>query len=292
MNQAAELDLATGAFGNIGQAIAELLIARGRRVRTLTTQTPPDGSVVDAVPFEFEHPERLAAAFDGVHTFYNSYWMRTGDASGYANAVARSSALFHAAAEAGVQRIVHISVLHADRGSRYPYFRAKAHVEELLRRTGVPHAVIRPALVFGGRSALLDQLARVLRRSPLFPIAGDGRYRVRPVHIGDVARLCVETTPTHDGDPIDAVGPERPTFGDLVGDVKAAVGSRSRLVRAPSRLVVLGAEAFGAVTRQQLLTRDELLSTMDGLADSIGPPTGRELLSEWILRHGHELGRS
>lgn len=282
--------LVTGAFGNTGKAIADLLLAAGVRVRTLTTRPQPAGSVVEAWPLDFEQPDALAAAFDGVDEFYNTYWMRTGDESGYERVVARSLALLNAAAAGGVQRISHLSVLRADEGHRYPYFRAKAQVESILRGTGIPHVVIRPALVFGGQSALLDQLARVLRRSPVFPLAGGGRYRVRPVHVDDVARLCVDSTPGLGNEPIDAVGPERPTFAELVRSVTTAIGSRTLLVGAPGRLVTIGAGLVGRVTGQQLLTGEELFSTMDGLADTDGPATGSVRLSEWLTEHGSELG--
>lgn len=223
--------LVTGAFGNVGAAIAERLAARGTPVRTLTTKRPPPGSPIEAWPLDFDDPDRLAVAFEGVDEFYNTYWMRTGDDSGYERAVQRNRMLLDAAVAAGVKRIVHVSVLRADDGDRYPYFRGKAQVEAMLRATRVPHVVIRPAVVFGGESALLNQLARVLRKSPVVPLAGDGNYRVRPVHIDDVARLCVESQAGVDADPIDAVGPERPSYQELVRAVRDAVGSRARLVR-------------------------------------------------------------
>ena len=288
----AGVSLVTGAFGNTGRAIADLLLSRGRRVRTLTTRPSPAGSTIEARPLEFGDPARLAAAFDGVDEFYNTYWMRTGDRSGYERAVAHCIELFEAAVAAGVPQIVHISVLRADEGDRYPYFRAKSRVEAVLRDTGIPHAVIRPAVVFGGESALLDQLARVLRHTPVFPLPGGGAYRVRPVHVDDVARLCVDARVALDGHPVDAVGSERPSFAELVGSVKEAVGSRARLVRAPARAVLLGGAVVGRITGQQLLTAEELYSTMDGLADSDGPATGSRRLSEWLAQSGSRLGRS
>lgn len=291
MNETVTTALVTGAFGNIGAAIAERLVSRGIHVRTLTTRTAPADSAIDARPLDFGDRTQLAAAFDGVDEFYNTYWMRTGDESGYLRAVEHSTMLLDAAAAGGVGRIAHLSVLHADDGGRYPYFRAKARVEEVLRSTRVPHVVVRPAVVFGGESALLDQLARVLRRSPVMPLPDGGSYRVRPVHVDDVARLCVESEAEVDATPIDAVGPERPTYTELVRSVRDAVGSHARLVRVPARVVALGAGLLGRLTRQPLLTGEELYSTIDGLADSDGPATGPTRLSAWLAAQGHLLGR-
>jgi NADH dehydrogenase len=289
-----DVDLVTGAFGNTGRAITELLEARGRRVRTLTNHPRHDAhrSRVQVLPYSFGDPDRLARALDGVDTFYNTYWMRTGDASGYEVAVARARALIRAAAHAGVRRIVQLSVAHPSLESPYPYFRGKARVEAALADSGVPGAVVRPALIFGGDAVLLNNLAWILRRSPVFGIAGDGNYRVRPVHVRDVAQLCVDVALRDDAVTVDAVGPERPSYRELVTWVRDAVGARSRFVSLPPRLVLAASKGMGALLRDELLTRDELLSTIDGLADTDGPATGSVSLRGWIDAHAAELGRT
>jgi NADH dehydrogenase len=297
----AERDLVTGAFGNVGRAIADRLQERGRQVRTLTSHPPADPGPIDVREYAFDDPDRLAAAFDGVGTFYNTYWMRLGDDSGYANAVRHCDALITAAERAGVERIVHLSVIKPSVDSPYAYFRGKAQVEERLRRSERPVAVIRPALIFGGDSVLLTNLAWLLRRMPVFALPGDGEYRVRPVHVDDVARLCLEHGEHGERGErvggagsmaiVDAVGPERPTFAELVTTVRDAVGGIARIVKLPPGLVLPAARTLGAVLRDDLLNRDELLSTMDGLADSDAPTTGRVAVSRWIREHGATLGR-
>lgn len=284
------IDVVTGAFGNTGAAIARLLADEGRPVRTITDHPPAGG----AGPIEVFGYDRLAEAFDGVGTFYNTFWMRTGDPGShgrsYARALERSTALIDAARAAGVRRIVHLSVAKADHpvAMKYPYFEAKARVEALVKATGVPHTIVRPSLMFGGGAGMLDQLATVLRRLPVMGVAGDGSYRVRPVHVDDVARLCVSGA---DGT-IDAVGPDRPTFDELVRAVAAAVGRRARLVHLPTRLVIVSGRALGWVLRDELLTADELRSTMEGVADTDGPATGQVSVLAWLAEHGPQLGRS
>jgi NADH dehydrogenase len=286
------LDLVTGAFGNTGSVIAGLLHRQGRRVRTLTNSpaAPDAGTEIEVRPYAFDDPDALRSAFDGVTTFYNTYWIRTGVDGRYEIPVANSTALLEAAAAAGVQRIVQLSVIKPSAESPYPYFRAKAQVEAAARATRVPLAVVRPALLFGPDAPLIDNLAWLLRRVPVFAVAGDGQYRVRPVHVDDLAALCVELGATRDDVTVDAVGPERPTFDELVAWVRGAVGSRARVIHLPASIVAASSRLLGAVLRDDVATRDELVSTMEGIADSDAPATGSILLSEWIRQHGDSLG--
>jgi uncharacterized protein YbjT (DUF2867 family) len=280
----------TGAFGNVGGAIARRLLDEGHRVRTLTNRPADPSLPVEVAPLALDDPGALGRAFAGATAFYNTFWMRTGSGGGrsYDLAVARSRRLLDAAATAGVDRIAHVSVVKPSVDSPYPYFRAKAEVEAHLAGLAVPVAVVRPALIFGGEAAMLHDLARVLRRSPVFGLPGGGRFHVRPVHVDDVARLCLEAEP---GRVLDAVGPERPTFRELVTGVRTAVGARCLLLPMPTGLVLAAARLIGRLTGEELLTADELRSTVDGLADADGPATGERRLSTWLAEHGEDLGR-
>ena len=279
----------TGAFGNAGAAIARALAAEGRPVRTISDHAPADPGAIEVFGYD-----RLAEAFEGAGTFYNTFWMRTGDPGShgrsYAQALERSNALIDAAAAAGVHRIVHLSVAKADHpvAMKYPYFEAKARVEAAVKATGIAHTIVRPSLMFGGGPGMVDQLAQVLRRLPVMGVAGNGQYRVRPVHVDDVARLCLSGA---DGT-VDAVGPDRPTFDELVRAVAAAVGRKARIVHLPTPIVVASGRALGRILRDELLTRSELVSTMEGVADTDGPATGEVSLLAWLATHGDTLGRS
>lgn len=285
------LDLVTGAFGNTGSAIARLLLDGGRRVRTLTDHPDPTNTSIETHPHAFGEPDRLDTPFEGVATFYNTFWARTGGTDGFDALVERSRSLFDAAQRAGVQRIVHVSVANPSIDSSYAYFRAKAQVEAALHACGVPAAVVRPALIFGGSTVLLNNLAWVLRRAPVFGVAGGGGFRVRPVHTDDVARICVELAGHRETVTVDAVGPERPTFRELIVQVRDAVGARCWLVPLPARLVLAASKPLGWVLRDDLLTSDELLSTVDGLADTDGEPTGTIALSDWLREQAPTLGK-
>jgi NADH dehydrogenase len=287
------LDVVTGAFSYSGQAIAGHLRQAGRRVRTLTghPERGRDQSDIEVRPLDFDDPSGLASSLAGAATLYNTYWVRFAHARiDHALAVENSRTLFHAARRAGVRKIVHISILHPSAISPYPYFQGKALVERALAETGLPYAVLRPSVLFDERGLLLNNIAWLLRRLPIFGVGGNGNYRVRPIHVDDLASLALEATSWPDDRIVDAVGPERPTFVELVKQIRAAVGSRARIVRVPAPMLLGMSKALGVALRDVLLTTDEYRSMAEGLADSDAPATGTVGVSAWVAEHCDTLG--
>jgi uncharacterized protein YbjT (DUF2867 family) len=289
-----DFDVVTGAFSYSGAAIARELQASGRRVRTLTGHPAraPAGTAVEARPLDFTDPSGMRESLRGAGTLYNTYWVRFAHGQvSHEVAVANSRALFLAAAEAGVRRIVHVSITHPSADSPYPYFRGKAAVEQALADLGVSHAVLRPSILFGGSGVLINNIAWLLRRMPVFAVGGTGAYRIRPIHVDDLARLAVRAGSGAGTEVIDAVGPDRPTFLGLVTRIRDAVGSHSGVIRVPGSVIPPAARLLGLALRDTLLTAEEYRAMADGLADTDGPATGETSLTEWIIEHKDTLGR-
>jgi NADH dehydrogenase len=289
------VDVVTGAFSYSGSAIARELGKTGVRVRTLTghPERAGGGSDIEVHPLDFDDQPALVESMRGARTLYNTYWVRF--ARGRVDhevAVANSRTLFHCARRAGIQRIVHVSITNPALTSPYPYFRGKAQVERALFESGVPHTVLRPAILFGDRGVLINNIAWLLRQLPVFAVGGLGHYRIRGIHVGDLAQLCRDAGDRSvDCEVIDAVGPERPTFRELVEQVKAAVGSRSVIVPVPGRLLPPISAVLGMALHDTLLTREEYQAMADGLADTTGPATGHTPFSSWLQDNADTLGR-
>jgi uncharacterized protein YbjT (DUF2867 family) len=297
-----QTDVVTGAFGYSGAAIARELAAAGRQVRTLTghPDRAPAGTGIDVRPLDFGDPGGLARDLTGAHTLYCTYWVRFPhrDAT-RESSVTNSGILFDAAARAGVQRIVYVSILHADPASPYPYFSGKGEVERHLAASGVPYAIARPAILFGESadrgaeaSILLNNIAWLLRHLPAFAIGGGGGYHIRPIHVDDLARLCVDLAARPGNVTVDAVGPESVSFKEMVMAIRAATGSRCVVMPAPGWLIPPASAALGALLRDVLLTAEEYQAMAAGLADSSAAATGQLSLTDWIAAHGGELGRT
>ena len=287
------VDVVTGAFSYSGRVIAAHLLASGRQVRTLTghPERAAGESRIEVWPLDFDDPAGLATALAGATTLFNTYWVRFAHGRvDHALATDNSRTLFEAARRAGIGKIVHVSILNPSLGSPYAYFRGKAQVEQALAESGVRHAVLRPSVLFDERGVLLSNIAWLLRRFPVFGVGGDGRYRVRPTHVDDLASLALEAASWREDRIVDAVGPERPTFLELVQQIRAAVGSRARIVRVPGTVLLGASRILGAVLRDVLLTPDEYRSMAEGLADSDAPATGTVRVSHWVVEHADQLG--
>lgn len=297
MTDAGDLDLVTGAFSYTGSHIATDLLESGRSVRTLTFHPDRDHVLrehVDAHPYRFDDPVALTRSLQGVETLYNTFWVRFDhEQTTFANAIESSRMLFCAAHNAGVRRIVHVSVTNPSLESPLPYFRGKALVEYALAQAGVSYAIVRPTWIYGGqRDVLANNIAWILRRMPAFAIPGSGNYLVAPVHVEDVARICVECAQHETDTVLDAAGPETMPFAELIALVRAAVGARAPVLHAPPALMAVAARALGALVGDVVLTPDEIKGLMAGLLVSHDAALGRISFRDWLAENRESVGRA
>jgi uncharacterized protein YbjT (DUF2867 family) len=289
----AELDGVTGAFSYTGRHIAEALLARGRRVRTLTRRSDPSHPLADRVevaPLAFD--DSLSESLSGIDTLYNTYWVRfERRETTFDRAVSNSAALLDAARRAGVRRIVHVSVANPAVDSPFPYFRGKARVEEALRASGMSHAIVRPTLVFGPDDILVNNIAWGLRHVPIFLVAGNHRSLVQPVSVRDTAALCVDAGASDDNVVLDAAGPDSWAYEDFVRLIARTIGARAWIRRSSLRAALGAARVAGLLLRDVVVTRDELEALNAGLLVSHEPPLGSDRFEVWLTENADGLGR-
>jgi uncharacterized protein YbjT (DUF2867 family) len=289
------IHVVTGGFGYSGKYIVRGLLARGREVATLTNSPNRPSEFADKIrvsPLAFSDPSALAASLEGTQVLYNTYWVRF-DHRDFTHAIAvkNSLALFAAAKQAGVQRIVHVSITHPSLDSKLPYFSGKARLEEALLATGIPHSILRPAVLFGGEDILINNIAWSLRRLPVFGIFGDGKYGIRPIHVEDLAELAIAEGEAEGNRTLDAVGPESFTFRELVSTLGQIIGKPRPLVSVPASVGTLAGRMIGWLKHDIFLTKEEVTGLMTGLLESPGPATGKIKLTDWAKQNAETLGR-
>ena len=288
------MDVVTGALGYTGKYINRRRLAQGGRVRTLTghlDRPNPFGDRVNVAPLSFDNPAALVESLRGAATLYNTYWVRfSHGAVTFERAVENTRTLFRAAKQAGVRRVVHVSIANPSEDSLLPYYRGKALLERDLIESGLSYAMLRPTVIFGDEDILINNIAWLLRRFPVFGVPGAGDYTIQPIFVEDMADLAVSLGARRDDVIVDAVGPEVYTFDTLVRLIARAVGSRARIVHVPPGLGLFLAQVIGRLLGDVTLTRQELDGLMASLLVSSGPPTGRTLLSEWLAQHAETVG--
>jgi NADH dehydrogenase len=291
----APIHAVTGAFGYSGKYIAQRLLASGHRVITLTNstrRTNPFGGEIKAFPFDFGSPARLIQHLEGVEVLYNTYWVRFNHRRfRHSNAVRNSLTLFEAAAQAGVRRVVHVSITNPSLDSPLEYFRGKAALEAALRASGLSYAILRPTVLFGKEDILINNIAWALRRFPVFGVFGDGQYRLQPIYVDDLAQLAVEWGERAEDAVIDAVGPETFMFRRLVETIGRVIGVERRIVGIPPRIGAVLGTAMGLVLRDVLITADEIAGLMAEMLYVESPPRGTTKLTDWAYEHADSLGR-
>ena len=293
----------TGAWGFSGRHVAERLLTKSWTLRSISSRSPspeddPHDGLVRRIGYTHDI-DRLAADLSGCRVLVSNFWSRhdrppighRGPWLSHLQAVEQSAVLIEAAVRAGVERLVWTSITNPGRDTDLSYFAGKAVVEQLVRRSGLRFAILRPACFFGRGGILIDNVAWAARRLPFVPIPDGPPYRIRPIHVEDYADLVAEAAASSDDYTIDAVGPDRPEFGELIHEVADATGGRAKALRLPMKACRLSYAAAGRILGETVLSNDELTGLSRNRLDSKAEPTGSTSLLAWVRTTRRELGR-
>ncbi len=248
----------TGAYGFSGKYMARRLLDQRHEVITLTNspnRSNPFGETIKAFLYSFSDPKALENSLRGVG------------------------------------RIVHISITNPDRKSGLPYFSGKAEMEDDIQKTGMSYAILRPAVLFGNEDILINNIAWALRRLPVFGLYGDGRYRLQPIYVDDLAAAAVARIAGATNETINAIGPETFYYRDMVNMIAREIGSRALIVPMPAMLAYQSVRALGWMVGDVINTHDEVRGLMQERLYVDSPPLGTTKLSDWVHASRRDLGR-
>jgi len=176
--------LVTGASGAIGRQVVAQLVQRGASVRALVRDPAkadfPAG--VEVVRGDLLDPDSLRGAFAGVSAFF------------LLNAVAadeftQALIALNVAREAGVERVVYLSVIHSDRFVDVPHFAGKFGVERMIEQSGFSATILRPAYFMSNELTVKDAILGY-GVYPM-PIGAKGLAMIDPRDIGEIAAIAL-----------------------------------------------------------------------------------------------------
>jgi nucleoside-diphosphate-sugar epimerase len=272
--------LITGATGTIGARLAKRLVDRGFAVRALILPGDPlaqrlDGLSCERIEGDITRAATLVAALAGVHTVYHlAAIILSEDAAVLERVnVSGTSAMIDGAAVAGVRHFIHVSSASVGYSETTPYSRSKQACEARVRRSAVPHTIVRPTLVYdrgGGEEWMRywNQLKR-WRRFPFVPIVGDGAARKSPVHVDDLIEglVALAGNEAAHGKTYDLGGGEVLSMRELTELMLRFDGVDPTIVPIPVPVCRLVAKIMGRVMAEPPIT----LSAIAGVIQDAAP---------------------
>ena len=233
-------------------------------------------------------PDDLDEALEGVKVVIHlvGIIVATRDQSFERAHVVGTKTVLEAITRAGVRRYVHMSALGVEAGRGLSeYYRTKWAAEQVVRASDVDATVFRPSVIFGPGDDFVNQLARVIRLSPVVPLPGGGTTRFQPVWVGDVAECFLQaarmgSTPR----PVyDVVGPEIVSLREIVIQLANAMDRRRKTMAVPIGPLRVGAAIAERILPRAPLTRDQLaMLARDNTAD---PESVARLLQDFEIEH-------
>ncbi len=228
--------LLTGATGLLGEALLDLMLARGYEVRCLVRRDSPnlsrlDGRNVEVFRGDADHEDALLAALQGTEVVVHVAGIQ------YAPQV------ISAARRAGVGRLLVVGSTSVH--SAYEFRSGmRKEMEALVRGSGLDWIIVRPSMIYGSeRDKNMHKLLRFLDRSPVFPMFGSGENLWQPVYYEDLAQGTLAALEGAAGESYDLPGAEPLSYAEVIETAARALGRRTRILRMPLEPVRLGLRA-------------------------------------------------
>ena len=268
----------TGGTGFVGRAIVRELRAGGHRVRAIVRDPPRARWLADELgaelfPGNLLDAASLAGALAGANAVIHLVGIiveRGANTFDRAHTVATGNVVA-AMKRAGLRRYLHMSALGTRADARSRYHQTKWAAEEQVRQSGLAWTIFRPSMIYGRQDQAINVLARVVRRLPVVPVLGDGRAKIQPVDVEQVAR-CFAAALRHDGTigrTYDLCGPVPFTWNELNDKLLAFYGLQKPKLHLPLALARPLAAVFERLLPHPPFTRDQLLMTQE---DNVGDP--------------------
>jgi uncharacterized protein YbjT (DUF2867 family) len=227
-----------GGTGFVGRRVARHLSDLTATVRVASRHPArAEGGDVEQIVAD-AHDERsveaAVAGADGVVNAISLYAEHKGDTF-HAVHVEAAARIAMIAQRAGVKRLVHLSGIGADAASASPYIRSRGEGEAAVQAAFPGAVVIRPAVMFAPDDAFLTTILGLLRTLPAYPLFGDGRTRLQPVYVDDVAAAIAQALrqPQRPSPIYELAGPRVYSYEELLRTIARAAGLRPVLVRIP-----------------------------------------------------------
>ncbi|NIN72587.1 MAG: NAD(P)H-binding protein [Gemmatimonadetes bacterium] len=235
----------TGGTGFVGGHVARRLAEHGHQLRALVRKPAAASNLTQLGAELFEgdvtRDQELDEAMAGCDVVVHLVGIIRERPPGqtFENVHTRGTQrLVEAAQRADVGKFIQMSALGAKTDGT-AYQRTKSEAEEVVRRSGIAYVIFRPSVIVGPDGEFMRLLLRLVRGFPVIPVIGDGRYRLQPVDVTDLAEAFAQAVGRSDlkDESFDIGGPHKLTYNRLLEIICEELGLRRRLVHVSPRLV-------------------------------------------------------
>jgi uncharacterized protein YbjT (DUF2867 family) len=273
--------LVTGGTGFVGMKVVHALRAEDRPVRVLA-RDPKDAETVAAwgcqvAEGDMTDAASLRRAVAGCEAVIDLVAIISGSREDFQRVMIQGTRdLVAAAKDAGVKRFVLMSALGVGERSKdlTPYYHAKWEEEQTVLSSGLDYTIFRPSFVFGGDGGSLPIYIRQVRWSPVVTVIGDGKRRLQPIWVDDVAAYFAKSfsLPEAVNRTFELAGPDVVTWDELYERIRRVLGKRRKKLHMPYGLVRAGAAVVEKLPGDFPLSRDAvtMLEFEDNVTD-LGP---------------------
>ncbi|KAI0068156.1 NAD-P-binding protein [Artomyces pyxidatus] len=267
------------------------------RIHALLHDKIPADHLLPAVAVDITNPKTLVPAFKDASVVVSLVGILHGSPEQFERIQWRGAQNVAQAAKAAGARLVHISAIGADRGSKIPYARTKALGEEAVLALCPDATIIRPSIVFGPGDGFFNRFAKFAQFLPFLPVFGTGSSRFQPVYVGDIGRLVELITrddpgirKAADGKIIEAGGPDIFTFRQIMELVLKYTNRWRPIVPVPWAVgMVQGAILERLPPNLFTLTRDQVEQLRYDNVVASPPPTTHVAFDKIMADQGYSL---
>jgi uncharacterized protein YbjT (DUF2867 family)/membrane protease YdiL (CAAX protease family) len=271
--------LVAGASGFVGRHVVAVLLERGHEV-VAVSRRPLLRPGVRSIVADVARAPLPSAALDGVDAVVNLIGIKReeGAQTFAAVHVAATRNLVESCHDAGIRRVVHVSVVGSRPDPSSLYHDTKWRAEEVLRESGLAVTILKPSVIYGAGDDMSTHLTKMIRVSPVFPIVGRGTSLLQPVSVLDVAEAVARglERPATADHAYDIVGPERLTLRRVVRIVAEARRLPLWIVPMPVLVMRPMVALMSRLFRAPLSTPAQLRMLEEGLVGD-PEPARREL---------------
>ncbi len=256
----------TGGSGFIGTYIVLNLLQLGHHVHLLVHSSDPDYVSVRGRVQTFtggvNDVEALDACFEGCDAVYHLVGIiaETKHKTFQETVVKGSQKVAAAAKRAGVGKLIYLSAIGASPNAASRYFTTKHIAEETTIATGLDYTIFRPSIVYGARDQFVNKLARIIKLSPVVPVFGDGRFKLQPVYVEELAALMIEALrfPASKNKIYEIGGPDQLTYLEIIDIIKRTLNVRRGNIHLPIPFMRMIASVMEKVVKPAPITVDQL----------------------------------